>query len=93
MERERCENKHSYRQQLTTAIQIVSETLWRENDYNTMNICIDENEEDEEEEEQLLNGSEDNETHATDVQYIHGDVTHPINTSGTDAIVVHCVGE
>lgn len=50
-------------------------------------------EDDEEEEENEDSFDEGDESERRDIQYVRGDVTHPINTRGSDAIIAHCVGE
>ena len=51
---------------------------------------LDDNE-DEHENNNSFNEEDENEQR--DIQYVRGDLTHPINTRGSDAIIVHCVGE
>lgn len=64
--------------------------LWKDNNYISLNAAIDD-EEEEDEEKDLFDEEHDSER--KDIQYVRGDVTHPINTRGSDAIIVHCVGE
>ena len=52
---------------------------------------MDDDEEDDDESDDSLD--EDNENRQREIQYVRGDVTHPINTRGSDAIIVHCVGK
>jgi len=52
---------------------------------------LDDDEEDDDESDDSLD--EDNENKQREIQYVRGDVTHPINTRGSDAIIVHCVGK
>lgn len=48
--------------------------------------------EEEEEDENKDLFDEEDESERKDIQYVRGDVTHPINTRGSDAFIVHCVG-
>lgn len=57
---------------------------------------LDDNEDEHENNENIENNdsfNEEDENEQRDIQYVRGDVTHPINTRGSDAIIVHCVGE
>lgn len=65
------------------------ETLWKENNYNSRNIVLNEDDDDESVEES--SGEEEEERLA--IEYVKGDVTQPINNTGNPAIIVHCVGE
>ena len=67
------------------------EKLWKDNSYISLNAALDEEEEDEDNENKDL-FDEEEENDQKDIQYVRGDVTHPINTRGRDAIIVHCVG-
>ena len=67
------------------------EKLWKDNSYISLNAALDEEEEDEDNERKDL-FEEEEENDQKDIQYVRGDVTHPINTHGRDAIIVHCVG-
>ena len=64
--------------------------LWKDNNYTSLNSAIDD-EEEEDKENDLFD--EEHDSKRKDIQYVRGDVTHPINTPGSDAIIVHCVGE
>ena len=67
------------------------EKLWKDNSYISLNAALDEEEEDEDNERKDL-FEEEEENDKKDIQYVRGDVTHPINIRGRDAIIVHCVG-
>ncbi|XP_031560226.1 chromodomain-helicase-DNA-binding protein 1-like [Actinia tenebrosa] len=68
------------------------ETLWRENDYISLNITLNEKEEKEEEEEEEMSDEEEEED-KLDIQYVNGDVTQPINATGNPTIIVHTVDD
>ncbi|CAH3042058.1 unnamed protein product [Porites evermanni] len=68
------------------------EKLWKDNSYISLNAALDEEEEDEDNERKDL-FEEEEENDQKDIQYVRGDVTHPINTHGRDAIIVHCVDD
>ena len=55
-------------------------------------MALEEGEEEKEEDEYGI-FSKDGDNEPRDIQYVRGDVTYPINTRGTDAIIVHCTGE
>ncbi|XP_078362236.1 chromodomain-helicase-DNA-binding protein 1-like isoform X2 [Oculina patagonica] len=63
--------------------------LWKDANYTSLNIALDEDEEDDNDD----SFDEEDESERTDIQYVRGDVTHPINTRGSDAIIVHCVDD
>ena len=50
-------------------------------------------EEDDEDDDHDHSFGEEDESERRDIQYVRDDVTHPINTNGSDAIIVHCVGK
>lgn len=52
---------------------------------------MDDEEEDDDQSDDSFD--EEDENKQREIQYVHGDVTHPINTRGSDAIIVHCVGK
>lgn len=66
------------------------EKLWKDADYSTLNIA---NGEEEDEDETKDSFDEEDEREQKDIRYVRGDVTHPIKTCGSDAIIIHCVGE
>ena len=66
------------------------EKLWKENNYLSLNSALDDDEENVDEESDVFDDGDD--IKKKDIQYVRGDVTHPINTRGSDAIIVHCVG-
>jgi len=66
------------------------EKLWKDNNYISLNAELDE-EEEEDENKDLFD--EEDESERKDIQYVRGDVTHPINTRGSDAFIVHCVDD
>ena len=66
------------------------EKLWKDADYSTLNIV---NGEEEDEDETKDSFDEEDEREQKDIRYVRGDVTHPIKTCGSDAIIIHCVGE
>lgn len=68
------------------------EKLWKDNNYISLNAALDDEEEGEENENKDL-FDEEEDSQLKDIQYVHGDVTHPINTRGSDAIIVHCVDD
>ncbi|XP_071964238.1 chromodomain-helicase-DNA-binding protein 1-like [Antedon mediterranea] len=59
------------------------EKMWKENDYESLNVPS----EDEEDEDELDDQDD------TPLGYVGGDVTHPVNTNGKDALIVHCVDD
>lgn len=67
------------------------EKLWKDYNYVSLNTALDNDEEDVDEESDALD--EDDDSERKDIQYVRGDVTHPINTRSSDAIIVHCVGQ
>jgi len=52
---------------------------------------LDGDEEDDDESDESFD--EEDENKQREIQYVRGDVTHPINNRGSDAIIVHCVGK
>ena len=52
---------------------------------------MDDEEEDDDQSDDSFD--EEDEHKQREIQYVRGDVTHPINTRGSDAIIVHCVGK
>lgn len=66
------------------------EKLWKDADYSTLNIA---NGEEEDEDETKDSFDEEDEREQKDIRYVRGDVTHPIKICGSDAIIIHCVGE
>ncbi|CAH3149874.1 unnamed protein product [Porites lobata] len=68
------------------------EKLWKDNNYISLNAALDEEEEEEGNDRKDL-FEEEVENDQKDIQYVRGDVTHPINTRGRDAIIVHCVDD
>ena len=66
------------------------EKLWKDADYSTLNIA---NGEEEDEDETKDSFDEEDEREQKDIRYVRGDVTLPIKTCGSDAIIIHCVGE
>jgi len=67
------------------------EKLWRDASYTSYNIALDGDEEDDDESDESFD--EEDENKQREIQYVRGDVTHPINTRGSDAIMVHCVDD
>lgn len=67
------------------------EKLWRDASYTSHNIALDDDEEDDDENDDSFD--EEDESEQRDIQYVRCDVTHPINTRGSDTIIVHCVGK
>ncbi|XP_068747465.1 chromodomain-helicase-DNA-binding protein 1-like [Montipora capricornis] len=67
------------------------EKLWKENNYLSLNSTLDDDEENVDEESDVFDEGDD--IQRKDIQYVRGDVTHPINTRGSDAIIVHCVDD
>ncbi|XP_077976946.1 chromodomain-helicase-DNA-binding protein 1-like [Glandiceps talaboti] len=72
--------------------------LWKANSYESLNLINlldeDEDEDEEGEEKDVVLGTLDEETYVKKaINYVSGDVTHPINTETSDAIVVHCVDD
>ncbi|XP_074636907.1 chromodomain-helicase-DNA-binding protein 1-like [Acropora palmata] len=67
------------------------EKLWKDYNYVSLNTALDDDEEDVDEESGALD--EDDDSERKDIQYVRGDVTHPINTRSSDAIIVHCVDD
>ncbi|XP_068681305.1 chromodomain-helicase-DNA-binding protein 1-like isoform X2 [Montipora foliosa] len=67
------------------------EKLWKENNYLSLNSALDDDEENVDEESDVFDEGDD--IQRKDIQYVRGDVTHPINTRGSDAIIVHCVDD
>ncbi|KAK3736329.1 hypothetical protein QZH41_020800 [Actinostola sp. cb2023] len=66
------------------------EILWKENNYNSLNVALNDEDEDESEEER---SDEDEDEERLDIQYVNGDVTQPIKSTGSPAIIVHCVDD
>ena len=67
------------------------QAYWDRHDYSSLNLPLDSegsSEESEGVDEWGCEGGEDR-----DIRYLVGDVTRPQQTSTSDAIVVHCVGE
>lgn len=60
------------------------EKLWNDNNYNTLNIIMNDSDDEEESSEEDDNRS---------ICYLKGDVTKPIDNSGNPSIIVHCVGK
>lgn len=77
--------------QLLIYLFIRREKLWKDNNYISLNAALHEEEEEEGNDRKDL-FDEEEENDQKDIQYVRGDVTHPINTRGRDAIIVHCVG-
>jgi hypothetical protein len=48
------------------------------------------NEKDEDKEEEDLSDEDED---RLDINYVNGDVTQPMNTTGNPTIIVHCVGK
>ena len=74
------------------------EKLWRDNNYDTLNIHLDElsdeSDEEEEERDRFLDISDDeDEARRRQINYVVGDVTQPTSAGEEDIIVVHCVGK
>ncbi|XP_070567712.1 chromodomain-helicase-DNA-binding protein 1-like [Ptychodera flava] len=71
--------------------------MWKAKGYESCNIAMETDSEDEEEEEggtDIVLGTLDEEKYVkTAINYVSGDVTHPVNTEGEDAIIVHCVDD
>ncbi|XP_044168802.1 chromodomain-helicase-DNA-binding protein 1-like [Acropora millepora] len=68
------------------------EKLWKDYNYVSLNTALDDDDDDDvDEESDALD--EDDDSERKDIQYVRGDVTHPINTRSSDAIIVHCVDD
>ncbi|XP_063967719.1 chromodomain-helicase-DNA-binding protein 1-like [Lytechinus pictus] len=69
--------------------------MWEARGYESSNIAMEmEDDDDEGSEDGDVNLSGDSsEEEGVALRYVRGDATHPINTSGQNAIVVHCVDD
>ena len=66
--------------------------MWERNGYESSNVSMEMDDEDEESDEESVDLSGDGEGGKLPIKYVRGDVTHPINISQQNAIVVHCIG-
>nr|XP_006819816.1 PREDICTED: chromodomain-helicase-DNA-binding protein 1-like [Saccoglossus kowalevskii] len=66
--------------------------IWKANSYETSNISMETEDEEEDEEEILATLDEEKQLRKA-INYVSGDVTHPVGTDGQDAIIVHCVDD
>ncbi|PFX20700.1 Chromodomain-helicase-DNA-binding protein 1-like [Stylophora pistillata] len=64
------------------------EKLWKDANYSTLNIVLDDEEDEDETSDSF---DEEDERELRDIRYVRGDVTHPIKTCGSNAIIIHCV--
>ena len=83
----------------TSYLEPFREAFWSQHGYTSLNVVLDssdsgeESEEEEEEEEGEEEGRLSFDSTERQLHYVVGDVTQPQVTEGTNAIVVHCVGE
>ena len=70
---------------------IIREKLWSDNHYLSLNINLEE--ESDEDEGELDIDDEAGERGSCEIDYVIGDVTHPVKAGDQDAIIVHCVGK
>ena len=68
---------------------IIREKLWSDNHYLSLNINLEE----ESDEDELDIDDEEDERGSCEIDYVIGDVTHPLKAGDQDAIIVHCVGK
>lgn len=66
------------------------EKLWKDANYSTLNIVLDDEEDEDETSDSF---DEEDERELRDIRYVRGDVTHPIKTCGSNAIIIHCVDD
>ncbi|BFZ16162.1 hypothetical protein BsWGS_19201 [Bradybaena similaris] len=77
------------------------EALWKANKYTSLNIMLDSEGEEEEEDSEFIElddgGSSDEETAShrkkLTLRHVIGDVTHPLDASTDNNIIVHCVDD
>ena len=68
------------------------EKFWQDNGYTTTNILCDGDESSNESDNDEVYDSDEIEN-TTQISYVVGDVTQPLNAGNRDAIIIHCVGE
>ena len=80
-----------YRSIVANFVCIIREKLWSDNRYLSLNINLEE--ESDEDEGELDIDDEEDERGSCEIDYVIGDVTHPLKAGDQDAIIVHCVGK
>ena len=68
------------------------EELWKKNGYVSCSIRLDSEGEDEEEEDDDDDDDDDDGGQSRDINYVRGDVTHPVDAGTENNIIVHCAG-